>query len=442
MRAFSLSVYFFAFAALVRADLHVTAEVTQETTPGRLNAGEVKEQKPIVKTYTLEAVIGADAFSSATPDLITLADFKKRQLKYLYPAERKYTPTSLYTALAFRVAELPNRLMQAKALAAGGFKDNPFETVLMEHLFALRAPETKMLQPDANQGRISYTHDQKPLFSASSDGTQLTAEDAARFVRYLRYVFPVHPDILTELEKRRVLPKEFDVYRYDISNDHFHLVVKNVEAVDRAFDVNTAIKDYHASKDEVTELCALRTQLSAEEFSSRNKRLAESAVKDGEAGHLLDCALGALEYGLCEPEQQVEVLRRFKDSLQKDPDCAAVFGSLHAASKETAQKAAERFHKLEEKTKHPEMLKIFAANVLTGAGKPGESMELFHQALRLNPCITGAWKDLGDLYYMRYEVEHAWACWDTGRLFVPQHPQFRTVTEFEQQLVTEHPEFF
>jgi hypothetical protein len=83
---------------------------------------------------------------------------------------------------------------------------------------------------------------------------------------------------------------------------------------------------------------------------------------------------------------------------------------------------------------HPHVLDVFKANMLTGMGRSDEARALFLDHLRRSPWLAAAYKDLGDLYYARYEMSRAWLCWEIGRSIAPGHPNWGKLRAYEDRL--------
>ena len=47
-----------------------------------------------------------------------------------------------------------------------------------------------------------------------------------------------------------------------------------------------------------------------------------------------------------------------------------------------------------------------------------------------------------DLYLVEYDIPRAWRCWDQGRRIAPTFGNFAPVNQFEQSLLSQHPEYF
>lgn len=71
-----------------------------------------------------------------------------------------------------------------------------------------------------------------------------------------------------------------------------------------------------------------------------------------------------------------------------------------------------------------------------------QGRQLLLDALRVNPYLTGAWHDLGNVYYRSFRMPEAWICWDVGRRISPSDPMMKEVDQLELLLRTKNPQFF
>jgi hypothetical protein len=429
-------------ANTTRADLRIVFQVRQDTEkPGR-NL-QVDPPAKFSREYTLTVTLGETNIVSASPDTIAVYDFDAKRSFWLEVGDKTYREQSLYADIGFRQAELRNRLMLQSVLKAGEIKENPFDTVFLEHLFALRAPESKALVAKNEADVLSYSHGEKPLFSCTAQGRTLTPEETRLFVRFLRHAYPAHPDILAELGKRHTLPAEFDLHRYNMGTDHFHFRLIEAVNVPPSFDAGQLITGFTKSETTLQAVCVAADAMTPDQFEAKCDALVQAAVAEGEAKRYLECLVLFLEYVLSSGRQLPPEFQRFKTQLQAEPSVKTFLGALNPKGKEDAQKAANFFKEHRTKaTKGLSVLKIHEANSLTAAGNPRAALELFREALSESPWIVGAWKDFGDLHYDAYEMSLAWQCWDTGRRLHPNQRQFESVNAFERRLVADHPGFF
>jgi hypothetical protein len=88
------------------------------------------------------------------------------------------------------------------------------------------------------------------------------------------------------------------------------------------------------------------------------------------------------------------------------------------------------------------MLDVFEGNILFNLRGGQAGADHLLAALKVNPYLLGAWKDLGGYYYRSYETDMAWACWDAARRVNAQHSMLLQITELENRLRQAFPEFF
>jgi hypothetical protein len=440
--------------ASVRADLQLKFDVTLVSElPARTSSVDTAksgntltpraDEKPTTRHSVMTIVLGPDYFTMSDDEGMTLTDFAHRRTVRIDRKTKTYSSVSLFSNLGFRVAEFQNRLFLQGALAAGGMKDNPFDTVLIEHLFALRAPKSTALKPATDKPGLTFNHAGKPLCHCSPNGSPLSETEAAQFVRFLRYEFSMHPDILAAIEAQHRLPDEYEVDHYNMRVDHWRFKLVQRQEVPRAFDPERELKGLTQRTNPATKALAAAAAISREDFVAKCDGLIAAAKTAEAEGHHLDALLLAVEDSLSTGNQRIKTVFPNIEQVRADPNVQRFLQSQQVTNKESAQKAAEEMHALRDRVHEGvRVLKIHEANHLTAAGKPSDARQLFIEVLEENPCITGAWKDLGDLFYRDYDAETAWQCWDAGRHLVPDQPQFTPVRDFERQLAQDHPEFF
>jgi Flp pilus assembly protein TadD len=91
---------------------------------------------------------------------------------------------------------------------------------------------------------------------------------------------------------------------------------------------------------------------------------------------------------------------------------------------------------------HRYVLDIFEANTRLSLHQSDRAVDLFLTALTADPTITGAWVDLGTLYYNGFNADAARACWDAARILRPTHFMVKQIDDRERKLRIDHPEFF
>jgi hypothetical protein len=88
------------------------------------------------------------------------------------------------------------------------------------------------------------------------------------------------------------------------------------------------------------------------------------------------------------------------------------------------------------------LLGAFEAPVRRALQQPGEASRMLTELLTRSPRVTGAYKDLGDIYLHAFDGRRAWACWNRARQIAPHFATLGDVAALEQHLEADHPEYF
>jgi len=120
---------------------------------------------------------------------------------------------------------------------------------------------------------------------------------------------------------------------------------------------------------------------------------------------------------------------------------ADVQGSIEDVSDATSQLLAKYRTTLKQidaidrsQLSRPAMLDVFRVNALRGLNRHQEALDLMLATLEAAPWITLAYKDLGDIYYSRFDTARAWTAWDLGRTIAPGHGDWAQVNAYEERL--------
>lgn len=424
------------------ADLTAVFDVHLErTAPSDLKAvkGNITEEKTKARV-TLRLGLGYIEYEDGND--AELIDFRSRLVTDRLKKEGQYVESPLLSRIGFMSAEFNNRLMLAGVLSAGGIKDNPMDSVLVEHLFSLRAPNSPHLTGQMKGKTESWQHGDKPLFSCETDGCKLTVEETRFFLQYLRYRFGIHPDILAACAKREAIPNRMEIYRYNMQVEHYSFSLVKYQRISDSLDRTKFLANTTKKQEGIVPLCEKAGQMSEASFQAACVRLKDKGMAQRDAGHIFDAILLLMEYGLCSDHLQPADLSAMKDALKENEYCRTLFASLAPTSKENAEQCVKDLQALEAKTeKGTRVLKIFRANILSSLGHSEEAKTLLIDALTENAANAGAWKDLGDIFYNEYEMPTAWQCWNVTRHLLSTHKNFRPVLDLEKHLVETYPEF-
>lgn len=389
----------------------------------------------------VKVVLAADYLEFTDNDGRVVHDFVSYQSHLVNGDD--YVRRSLYADIGFRVAEAANRLALLESLREADPTALAGEEVTVEHLFAIDDEQTEANLSKTDGALISYGHKGRLLAEFSTRGRALTAAQSKAFVRFLRYYCGGHPDILSEVQVRSVLPEQV---RIDVSNVSevisYRLRLLGVEESSAPRPDFSALRPTVLPPEPIGTLVALGMQLDPKAVEDAVAVLRGRADQAFAQGSVFEAALLYFEVLLMQGGPPPEALTAQRARFEADANAKALFDALLTGGQNPAQAVAQ-FQALEAKAPgRAHVLKIFRAGMLMPGGELVQARDLFLEALRVNPAIVGAWKDLGDIYHSNYETDMAWLCWDIGRRLSPQHDMLRTVNRLEQALLANYPGFF
>lgn len=354
-----------------------------------------------------------------------------------------YVRRSLYADIGFRVSELKNRLLLLQTLRQADVDAVPGGEVEVEHLFSVDDEQTEANISKTEGEVVSYSYGKDFLAEFSTRGKKLTPQQSKEFVRFLRYYCGGHPDILSDVQVRAVLP---DRFRIDLTNvaevTSYSMRLISSEDCDPTRPDFSALRPTVLPPEPLGTLVALALQLSPEAVPKGQSILREKARQSLQQGRALESALLLFEVLLMGGDGPPTLLAEGREQFEANADSKALFDGLMMGG-EDPQKGAEMFLALEPRTpQQAHILKIFRAGMMVAQDQRPEAARLYLEALLVNPAVAGAWKDLGDLYHANFEMDTAWLCWDVGRKLAPEHAMLRDVTLLEQALRKDYPGFF
>lgn len=410
-----------------------------------------------------------------------ILDFARRRRLTIDEGTRTYVDESLYSDVCFRHFELPNREHIRSVLAAGRGDTAEFEPIMAEHQLAVldkarrrtiaepKAPRndglrgffrsafgsqpTKPTKPsdisvESEQGHTVYaTSAGRRLLSYTDEGTEAAPDMSLRFVQFLRYRYMGHPLILERLSSAHRIPRELRYQAREPMGQPRHDVTLQLGAATVVPDEGIALKSYRrvlgsseALPSGVLERVMLGAVPDSQEVKAR--RFAE-ATQSAERGHILESVLTILELALETGMQLPELgnalqnesdphVSQLRNALGRRPGSKEEARAMLAALLELRKAAGQRAH----------VVMTFEAATHRALGEYQQARELLLHALEVNPFLTGAYKDLGDVYVREYETSEAWRCWEAARRIAPEHGLLQDVRALEEMLAAEHPEYF
>lgn len=441
---FHLVLFSFSLAGLAPA--HAALVMTVSVNSKHVASAGVKAGKDWRKE--MEVVLADTFISAKSLDETTVYDFGRRRRLVLDAKTKTFEDYSLFDAIGFRELELRNRETIDKALAAAKIDTSKMPgQVEHEHgLSVQRGAGSAIAERDENGDKV-FAAASATLLRRSDDGKPVSAAEAERFAKFLRYTFGGHPAILRALQKEQRIPARLTYsFRYAWGTNTVEVEVSAIRAADALarFSLEGYAQRSPASGGDALDALVDRAwkepaAIAAGNTSASAKDI-ETAFRDGRP---FEAFLALMEFQLSGPGQLPSFTDAQKRQLHDDPSVRLLSQALAAKDKDSLQKAIVVLQSLQASaTSKLHMLKLFEANDRVRLGEFPAARKLFVEVLQANPSLVGAYKDVGDLYFQSFDTPHAWRCWDIGRRMSPQFSTLVAVTQYEQSLATQFPEYF
>ncbi len=391
--------------------------------------------------------IGDNFISVAKNNFKSIYDFENKRIYTLDLSQKRYSEKSLFSDIGFREYEFKNRLMLGQALAAGDVKDNPMLPILSEHLFSLQQKDKKSKITQTTQEKtIDFAADGKALLSYSRKGYPVSRKDKEMFVKFFRYGYAGHPQVLDKILSDNIIPDFIRIHRYNMRSEVYQLSISRPKATpDRSFSLKGyASGAWKEDKDPLFNHISKLQNSNTINLEKHLEMLLDNAVSYFKEGNYLDTMLAYSEYNLASGLPFPPVFREQLATLMESEDVLQYVLALKGPkTKDEAKKMLAALNVLEEKSLHRGyVVKITKANIQTSLGNRPEAKKLFLEVITASPHITGVYINLGKLLFDEYNAVMAWQCWDMARKIAPEHPMLTNVTAHELRLEKTYPEFF
>lgn len=427
------------------AGTQLTFDVVSHTEAAK-GAKQTKGQSlPSDASYLLTVTLSGDTLLIEQPETETRYDFKADRIVALDKRKKTYTDQSLYTVLGFNVAEFGNRMMLGKMLAAAKISGNPMAPALTEHLMSLSDPANATVIDHTTRGEDTiYSWNGQTLMTVSRKTRELPTAALNQYLRFLRYSTGGHPQILAAIERGGGVPERLTVVRSNMAVETRTLTLRSI---DERPDNPVSLQGYTREVPEGEPFATLKrlSTSPAADLEARAVVLRQERDAAVAGGHIFDAMLANFAVGLSTGDES-EVgawVGAHRDQITADGDAQSLMRSLEPRDADAAKAAADTFEKLRQSAgPHAYVVNIFEGNIRYGLHQSARAVDLFLAALAADPTVTGAWVDLGGMYYWTFRADAAWACWDAARALRPAHYMLKTVDDRERKLRTDHPEFF
>jgi hypothetical protein len=164
--------------------------------------------------YDMSVDIGDTYFSYSSGDALHIYDFANKRIITVDLPTKVYSDDSLFSTIGFRTMEFQNRLWMGQLFKGAGVKDLTTAPVFSEHLFSLQQKDKKSeLSQTSKDGFLYFSSDGRDLLSYSTKGEQVSRENKKMFIKFFRYVFAGHPQILEKLSSDNIIPQSICVHQ-------------------------------------------------------------------------------------------------------------------------------------------------------------------------------------------------------------------------------------
>ena len=406
---------------------------------------------PTAGRTSLSVTLGAKTMIVRSPDDTIVYDFERRRSVVLDPKTRTRVEYSLYAPVGFAVFELRNRNVIAQVLSkARSGKDvtvvpgNITTVTENEHALGIQESPSQPLRVTTEPSDTVYSSESRVLARVSNEGTPVAPEDARMFAQFVRHRIAVHPQVLAAVVESSRIPTRIVVTNLDPGPVSRTLTVTSIGPASeappdlRAFRARVPADD----TDPIDAILDRGANLTAQQLAAARQKSEDDVAAAFRDGRVLDALLGSLERNSITGAGLPALTAEQKATIQSDPPTRRFLSIIGYTRKDDLPGAIAVLDELRPLTSKTFIIDLTKANDLAMLGKRVEAQAMFIDVLNANPCLGGAYKDLGDALFGGWDVPRAWRSWDVGRRIAPRFPSYTAVDQFERSLSTGHPEYF
>jgi len=423
--------------------------------------------RPKTRSFVRSLALGEGYLTIEDADtaLRTVYDFRSRRIRVVQMDREIYDDWSLYGAVGGRISELLNRVMLADSLRAAKvpLAEGTFVRFDDETELSLELPAGQQAQAEPVIEKVGlpdhgwdFQHDGEEVVQFFPAAVELPPERYGDFVRFLAYGCSVHPEVRRQIAASGRIPEKM-VLHWRQANTRLTATYRLLSAKKVDGDSSVLPREFRPADHpgdplyRVLGLVGAGAGESLDERRDRRTKFVTAALADLRP---LDALLALVEYGLETGDQPMEEFHRYAMEFQADDQCKRYLSALNQSSREACQNSLVACDSIDpSKLKKAYMLDLQRADLyaILGGGRVQtqgqikqlkQAEELFLSVLTANPSLTGAYHDLGGLYFKEFDPTRAWLCFDAGRRLYPNHPLFQEITAWEQRYVRDFPDNF
>jgi hypothetical protein len=434
-------VFLIAMSSVVSQALYANVDIVFET------------EKPGVKTgddvrANLHLVLGKDYFQIDENGLEYIYDFSGQKVFVLDSKKKVFEVYSLYAYAGFRLAEMENRL-----LIYDNFKNNSqydkflyyLNPVFLEHDFSMiSGRDSQKIVSSTNSGKTIYKADGVTLMETDGKGKAISKNESVIFNKFMIYRVGGHPEILKKISDESVIPDSITMHSFDAGHEKTMYKMVGLKNIPES---SYSLEGYKPGVVQFTGefIGYIKNSTQNAEKNARQKvTLIESEIKKAVDEKIyLEAILGCMEIGLYNSRFDTPVCKTNVEKFQTDEKVKILLGNIHTDEKSKIETSYQKLKELESPSlKKTYVLWVFRANLKVRMGESQEAFDLYYKALKVNPYLSGVYKDIGELFYNNYNMDMAWFCWDIGRKIFSDHSMLKEIDKLEENLAKKYPEFF
>jgi hypothetical protein len=392
----------------------------------------------------------------------TLYDYKLRRVIHLDEATHSFLNDSLYGLADFRMAETYNRRMLREALARASLPaaiDDDFWIQSELHAVSKADPAPSLDQQSTGDGGARFLYKGSEAAGFIPSDQRLTPDDKVGLRHLLLEQSVMHSAIITALISTERVPRKVSfAWPPSRKKTPETWMLQSAARVSTAYPLTAAYAVVPLAQRR--DLSALATILPVMQKAQAGQDGAHSVAQYREAidealeQHAgLQAALLAFEameqYGqqsldCSSPQKSCHSLKEIFTEAQKNERANALLRSLGLERTDREQAIGIIRAIRHDDVRNGYVLDDFTGNMMGQAGKQSEAVPLVINAVRGDPYVAGYYKDLGDLFRTSFQPGPAWTCYDLGRLLPggATAPVIDSITEYENKLASDYPQFF
>lgn len=449
---------------------------TAESAAKKLDLSSFKSNPAQLKTFQAEAEpkwkppqkgvllvkTGTDSLFIQSNEGTRIYDFKNKKILSLDPSRKTYVLQSLYADLAFRVAELTNRMFLHSVVGnalKGKLSGQVFDPFFSEEMFSLQLPDKnsgyELNKAKGKDASTDYKYKDSVVCSFTPSASTLAPEKLKQFSRFLIYGANLHPEVRIDIEKASKVPQKL-MYYFDnqpVGKKRVTLTLKKTSPGDYSFALPPGYTEKRDEKDPLSTVYARIKESGSKPPANLKEQVLADYKLALENKNYLDALLGLTEYNLQTGEVLSAEMSAAKNEISADSECKKLLNGLRTPKNEQQGVAAlASLDSIDQsKFKKGYMIDLFRANVIlsiNGFGmhdlktrEPMDPTKAFVAVLEHNPYLTGVYTDLGKFLESCYQQHYAWRCYELACKFYPKHPFTEDINAREKQIVEFMPQF-